>query len=341
VAGRSVAPGERLRIDVPVARSYGRESVLPVVVVHGKRPGPRMFVSAAIHGDEINGVEIIRRVLGLAALRRLRGALLAVPVVNVYGFAAQSRYLPDRRDLNRAFPGSESGSLAARLAHAFMTEVVGQCDYGIDLHTGSNHRTNLPQIRACMDQPETARLALAFGVPVVLNSNLRDGSLRQAVLEREIPMLLYEGGESLRFDELAIRAGVRGIVSVMRAIGMLPAGARRPTPVTPPVAERSLWVRAPASGTLRNHIALGKRVNRGDQLGWIADPLAGTETAVTAPARGILIGRTNLPLVNEGDGLYHLALFGRTRKAVAGIEAFHAELDPGQEPSPSGEPPIV
>ncbi len=340
VAGVRVDPGERERIDVPVARSYGRESTLPVIVVNGRHPGPHLFVSAAIHGDEINGVEIIRRLLGTQFMKRIHGALIAVPVVNVYGFTAQSRYLPDRRDLNRAFPGSPKGSLASRLAHAFMGEVVSQATHGIDLHTGSNHRTNLPQIRACLDQKETARLAMAFGCPVVLNADLRDGSLRQAVMEKQVPMLLYEAGEALRFDEVAIRAGVRGVLSVMRAIGMLKAGAKKPTDVKPLVARRSQWVRAASSGTLRTHVALGARVARGDELGFIADPLAGGETAVTAPAAGIVIGRTNLPLVNEGDALYHLALFGRPRKAAAGIETFHAELDVGQ-PSPSGEPPIV
>ena len=341
MAGVAVAAGERRRIDVPVARSYGRESVLPVIVVHGRRPGPRLFLSAAIHGDEINGVEIIRRVLGLPAMARLRGALFAVPVVNVYGFTAQSRYLPDRRDLNRAFPGSQTGSLAARLAHAFMTEVVTQATHGIDLHTGSNHRTNLPQLRACMDDPGTASIAKAFGVPVVLNANLRDGSLRQAVLERDIPMLLYEAGEALRFDEVSIRAGVRGVVSVMRQIGMLTGGPRTPSRVEPLVARRSLWVRAPGSGMLRSHVALGERVARGDTLGWIADPFEGGEHQVPAPAAGLVVGRSNLPLVNEGDALYHMALFGRTGKAARRVETFQAELDPLLEPSPSGEPPIV
>jgi predicted deacylase len=340
VAGVPVAPGERRRIDVPVARSYGRESILPVVIVNGRRPGPRLFVSAAIHGDEVNGVEIVRRLLTLSTLKRMHGTLLAVPVVNVYGFTAQSRYLPDRRDLNRAFPGSPTGSLASRLAHVFMSEVVSHSTHGIDLHTGSNHRTNLPQIRARLDQKETARIAMAFGVPVVIDSNLRDGSLRQAVTERGIPMLLYEAGEALRFDELGIRAGVRGVIAVMREIGMLRGSARRTSEVKPLVARRTLWVRAAASGTLRNHVRLGERVEKGTQLGWLSEPYGGDETAVTAPAPGIVIGRNHLPLVNEGDALYHLALFGRPRRAVAGIEALQAELDPEQEPSPSGEPPI-
>jgi predicted deacylase len=341
VAGVTVAPGERRRIEVPVARSYGGgEDVLPLLLVNGRRPGPRLFVSAAIHGDEINGVEVIRRLLNVGALSRLHGALLAVPVVNVYGFTNQNRYLPDRRDLNRAFPGSARGSLASRLAHVFMEEIVAHATHGIDLHTGSNHRTNLPQVRACLDDPETRRLAEAFGAPVVLNANLRDGSLRQAVLERDIPMLLYEAGEALRFDEVAIRGGVRGVVSVMRAVGMLPAAKHR-SAWRPVVAKKSLWVRAPASGILRTHAGLGDRVERGAVLGHVADPLGESETAVKAPAKGLVIARTNLPLVNEGDGLYHLALFGKTRAAAALVETFHAELDPGQEPSPSGEPPIV
>ena len=291
VAGVPVAPGERRRIDVPVARSYGRDSTLPVVVVNGRHPGPRLFVSAAIHGDEINGVEIVRRLLTMSTLKRLHGAVIAVPVVNVYGFTARSRYLPDRRDLNRAFPGSSTGSLASRLAHVFMTEVVAHSTHGIDLHTGSNHRTNLPQIRACLEQKETARIAMAFGVPVVLDSNLRDGSLRQAVTERGIPMLLYEAGGALRFDELGIRAGVRGVIAVMREIGMLRGTVRRASEVKPIVAKRTLWVRAAASGTLRNHVRLGERVGKGDQLGWLAEPYGGDEVAVTAPVAGIVIGR--------------------------------------------------
>jgi len=300
VAGVTVPPGTRQRIDVPVARSYGRDSVLPVVVVNGRRPGPRMFVSAAIHGDEINGVEIVRRLLAMPVLKRLRGALLAVPVVNVYGFTAQSRYLPDRRDLNRAFPGSPTGSVAARLAHAFMSEVVSHCSLGIDLHTGSHHRANLPQIRACVDDPETADLAMAFGVPVVLNSNLRDGSLRQAVLERGVPVLLYEAGEALRFDEVAIRAGVRGVISVMRFVGMLRGTGR--SQVSPLIARRSLWVRAPSSGTLRNHVALGARVDADAHLGWVADPFGGEETAVVAPSAG------DYALRVSGNGQYLLTV---------------------------------
>lgn len=341
IGGTVVAPGESRRIDIPVAQPYGQASLsLPVVVANGRRPGPRLFLSAAVHGDEIGGVEIIRRLLQMSLLRRLRGALIAVPVVNVYGFLNQSRYLPDRRDLNRAFPGSEKGSLASRLAHVFMREVVGQATHGIDLHTASYHRVNLPQIRACLDDPETERLAHAFGVPVILNANLRDGSLRQAVLERKIPMLLYEAGEALRFDEVTIRAGVRGILGVMRALGMLREGRAPSTRVKPVVARSSYWVRAPDSGILRASTPLGARVKEGQMLGIISDPAGDHETRVAARGPGLVIGRTELPLVNEGDALFHVASFDRPGRVETGIEVLQTELDPETEAAPSGEPPI-
>ena len=254
-------------------------------------PGPRLFLCAAIHGDEINGVEIIRRVLAMRGLRRLRGTLLAVPVVNVYGFAAQSRYLPDRRDLNRAFPGLQQGSLASRLAHIFMKEIVEQCDLGIDLHTGALHRSNLPQLRACLDRDRTAELADVFGVPVVLHANVRDGSLRQAVVERGMPMLLYEAGEALRFDEVCIRAGVRGIINVMRAIGMLAGGKPRDAD-KPMTCTKTKWERAPGGGILRPQVALGQRVSVGQALAKLSDPVGENEREVLSSVEGIVIGRT-------------------------------------------------
>jgi predicted deacylase len=298
VGAVEVQPGHRQTLDLSVAPLQTHtEMTMPVQVVHGSRPGPHLFVTAAVHGDEINGVEIIHRLLQRLSPRRLRGAVLAVPVVNVYGFINHSRYLPDRRDLNRFFPGSETGSLASRVAELLIQEVVRHCTHGIDLHTGSNHRSNLPQIRACLDQPETTRLARAFGAPVILNANLRDGSLRQAALERGIPMLLYEAGEALRFDEVAIRAGVKGILAVMRTIGMLSARRSAKTSVEPLIARSSSWVRAPISGILRIRGSLGNKVEKQTVLGTIGDPFGERESEVCAPSSGIIIGRLNLPLV--------------------------------------------
>lgn len=329
IAGVEIGPGERHSLRIPLARRYTQAEVfLPTHVVNGREPGPRLFVCAAVHGDEINGVEIIRRLLRQRALRRLKGTLVAVPIVNIYGLIAQTRYLPDRRDLNRAFPGSASGSLTARLAHLFMNEIVRDSTHGIDLHTGSLHRANLPQVRACLDHEETARLATAFGTPVVLNATLRDGSLRSAGFEQGIPMLVYEAGQALRFDELAIRTGLRGILSVMRSIGMLPGSSQRKQRPEPFVARSSTWVRAPQSGILRAEAQLGQRVEAGQRLGTIGTPLDDEETDIVAEGTGIVIGRTELPLVNEGDALFHVASFKRARSVAEQIEADREELSP-------------
>lgn len=326
IAGTEVLAGTRARLQIPLGRRVsGNEVSLPVEIVRSKRPGPRLFLCAAIHGDEINGVEIIRRVLAAKALRKLRGTLIAVPIVNLHGFVGMTRYLPDRRDLNRAFPGSPNGSLAGRLAHIFLDEVVSNATHGIDLHTGAVHRANLPQIRACIDDPETERLARAFGVPVILNSNLRDGSLRQEVLDRGVPMLLYEGGEALRFDESAIRAGFRGVLQVMRALEMLPAVDRAiPAPF---VAESSHWIRSPESGILRARAKLGALVKPGARMGIVADPLGADDVVVRCEREGIVIGRTELPLVNQGDALFHVASFRSPNRVANSVENFQGALD--------------
>jgi predicted deacylase len=326
IAGTEVPPGARARLEIPVGRrTSGNAISLPVEVVHGRQDGPRLFVCAAIHGDEINGVEVIRRVLRHRALRNLRGALIAVPVVNLHGFVALTRYLPDRRDLNRCFPGSPHGSLAARVAHIFLSEIVENATHGIDIHTGAVHRSNLPQIRACLDDAETARLARAFGVPVIVNANVRDGSLRQEVLERQMPMLLYEAGEALRFDEPGIRAGARGVILVMRALGMLPTSGSDSSP-EPFIAQSSRWMRAPDAGLLRARTRLGALVREGDRLGVVADPLGAQEKPVLATRAGIVIGRTELPLVNEGDALFHIASFEQPGRVASRVEDFQDRL---------------
>ena len=326
IAGTSVAPGERASIDVPIADLYTGTSIsMPVKVVSGRRKGPTLFVCAAIHGDELNGVEIIRRLLKRKLLRSLHGTLIAVPVVNVHGFLDQSRYLPDRRDLNRSFPGSVKGSLASRMASTFIEEIVSKAEYGIDLHTGAINRSNLPQIRANLGDERNLELARAFGAPVIINSAIRDGSLRECAAERGLPMLVYEAGEALRFDDLSIRAGLRGVFNVMRLIGMLPK-ARSRKPITPVVADSTSWVRAPASGVLSHKAELGSSVREGERLAVIGDPLGDAEESVVAPFDGIVIGRSNLPLAHEGDALFNLAAFKSVSHAEGKIEKFAAKL---------------
>ena len=335
IGGIEVPRGQRRTIDLPAAKLYTHTPLtMPVQVVRGWREGPTLFVSGVIHGDELNGVEIVRRLLRHSALKRLRGTLIAVPVVNVHGLIHHSRYLPDRRDLNRSFPGSEKGSLTARLANLFMEEIVERCDYGIDLHTGARDRANLPQIRAQLDDEETLRLARAFGVPVLLNSDLRDGSLRQVAAERGVRVLLYEAGEALRFDQLGIRAGVVGILNVMRELGMLPPAKARKRPRPEPVVARSTsWVRAPESGIVRLIAPLGGRVEKDQRLATIADPFGERENTVDSPWNGIVIGRSMLPLANEGEALFHIARFRDAEQVEERVSEFQDTF----EPTPSAD----
>ncbi|HLU62025.1 MAG TPA: succinylglutamate desuccinylase/aspartoacylase family protein [Gammaproteobacteria bacterium] len=302
-----IAPGERRTIDLPMAALYTHSPVtMPVHVIHGKFAGPRLVITAAVHGDELNGMEIVRRLLALPSLARLRGTLIAAPIVNVLGVVHKSRYLPDRRDLNRSFPGSEQGSLASRLAHLVCTHVIAHATHGIDLHTAAIHRDNFPQIRADLDDPETLALARAFGAPVLLNAGTPHGSLRGAAVERGVKFLVYEAGEALRFDEMAIRGGVAGILNVMRALGMLKPGKARPAP-HPAVAKQSTWVRASTSGILRTRMPLGEHVHKNGLLGIIGSPFGEDEHELRSPFDGIVIGRTTIPLVHEGEAVFHIA----------------------------------
>jgi predicted deacylase len=300
-----------------------------------------LFLSGAVHGDEINGVEIIRRVLKLPNLKRLRGTLIAVPIVNVHGFINHSRYLPDRRDLNRSFPGSETGSLTARVASIFLKEIVSKCTHGIDLHTAAVHRDNLPQVRGDLDNSEIERMARAFGAPVILNGALVDGSLRKLAMESGVHTLLYEAGEALRFNELCIRGGVRGVLSVMRELDMLPRSKQPAKQHETMVARSSTWVRAAQSGILRATISLGARVTTGTRLGIVADPFGEREVDVLSTAPGIIIGRTNIPLVHEGDALFHIARFEQPKAAEAAVEQFQAEHLNDLDPLLDEEPQIV
>lgn len=279
---------------------------LPVTVINGRRPGPCLWLSAAIHGDELNGVEIIRRVIKPLQPRHLAGCVVAVPVVNIFGLLEQSRYLPDRRDLNRSFPGSSRGSLAARLAALFMREVVSQCTHGIDLHTAAVHRINLPQIRANLEDPQTYEFAIAFGAPVMIHAAMRDGSLRQAAAKNNIPTLLYEAGEALRFDETAIQTGVEGI---RRSLAYLEMINPPPDPPTIPLMEASVtkWVRASRGGIWHRQVELGQAVEARQRLGFITDTFGNKPTYLRSPITGLVIGHSQTPLVNQGDALIHIA----------------------------------
>jgi len=324
----AIEPGTRktVRMQIGHLSDYTPMS-LTAHVIHGRRDGPALFVSGAIHGDEVIGVEIVRRLMEMKTLARVRGTLILVPVVNAYGFVAQSRYLPDRRDLNRSFPGGANESLAGQLAHRFMTEIVSKCEYGVDLHTAAIHRANLPQIRADLSHPVVAEMAKAFGASIMLDSTLRDGSLREAAQDVGCNILLYEAGEALRFDENAIRIGVRGVLGVMRHVGMIPPAKSGGPSFTPIRSDSSHWLRAPAGGVMRARKSLGDRVRKGEVLAEISDPLGEHGDRVIAKAAGIVIGRSNLPIVNRGDALFHIARVKNASDAEGLIDALEDEVE--------------
>ena len=322
-----IEAGTRRSIELPVSvLSNHTPMTLPVHVLHGAKPGPALFLSGVVHGDEILGMEIIRRVLRHASLKHLAGTVLAVPIVNAFGFLSHSRYMPDRRDLNRSFPGSDHGSLASLLADLFMREVVMRCQYGIDLHTAALHRTNLPQIRVAPDEPELIELAEAFGPPVVLVSKLREGTLRQCARDVGVKVLLYEGGEALRFDETAIRAGTIGILRVMKHLGMLPLTDPARSKVAPAFSYASTWLRAAEGGILRSGLNVGDHVTKGEIVAEVSDPLGNVSVPVIAEDAGIIIGRTNLPIVNRGDALFHVAQMKDMETSHERVKSIGSEL---------------
>ena len=334
IGGRQIPPGTTTQLELPMVSLYtDTEICIPVHVIRSRKDGPNVFVSAAVHGDELNGIEIIQRLINKKSFRLSRGTLILVPIVNVYGVLSQSRYMPDRRDLNCSFPGSLNGSLAGIVAHRFLTEIVAKCQYGIDLHTGAIHRSNLPQIRADLKDPETRDLAEVFGVPVLLNSNLRDGSLRESAVQNGTKVLLYEAGEALRFDELSIRAGVKGVLNVLSALKMTRSTSKRKRKAnpTPYIANTSRWTRATASGFVTTYKNLGDVVEKGQILASIYSPLGKILSEVTAIKTGIIIGQQNIPLIQQGDAMFHIAYFTEGEEEIGeNIEAMQALLMPDE-----------
>ena len=339
IGGHEILPGTEVKLELPVAKLYTDADVsLPIQVFRGKKDGPTIFISAAVHGDELNGIEIIRRLMIHKNFNIMRGTVIAVPMVNVYGVVNQSRYMPDRRDLNRCFPGSPKGSLAGRVAHIFVQEIVKHCDYGIDLHTGAIHRSNLPQIRANLNDEDTKELAQIFGVPVVLHSDVIDGSLREAALKNNTKILLYEAGEALRFDELSIRAGINGVMNVLRHLGMMRKTSKKKN-IEPHIAKSSGWLRANASGVVNQKIQLGDMVSKGDSLAEIGSPYGDVIETVVALKSGILIGMQNIPLVQEGEAMFHIAYFEEDDTEIAEtIETVQEQLLPESDLIYVGEP---
>lgn len=345
IGERVIAPGERVSIELPVGNITSSSPVnLPIEVVHGRKEGPCLLVTGCLHGDELNGAEIVRRLLRSSSLKKIRGTLLAVPVLNLPAFLMRTRYLPDRRDLNRCFPGAAAGSLGARLAKVITSQLLPLCDAVIDLHTGAVNRPNLPQIRISSGDSEAMRLAKTFGAPVIMVAQVRAGSFRGACMEAGKPVVLFESGEAARLEAATIRFGMRGIMAVMRQLGMFPPRKEKEAAKPPPViCQRSSWERSPTFGLFTPLVSLGKAVVENDLLGFVADPLGGDEFSVEASREGIVVGRTNEGLVDEGDALFHIAVATDAAEAAGQIadsgDAL-SDIDEGDDDHPVHHDPF-
>lgn len=309
---QEIQPGKQAIVRIPAPKLYNYTPVfLPVYVLHGEKPGPVLCITAALHGDEVNGTETIRRLLKKPLLPFLSGTIIALPVVNIYGFLFQDRYLPDRRDLNRSFPGSGTGSLASRFARLLGQIVFSNVTHCIDLHTGSFHRTNFPQVRVDAGIPAVMNMAKAFNAPIILPAPPREGSFREYAKQKNIPYILYEAGEASRFDEICIDTGVRGILGVMEHLKMLPATVTisKEKKIPSKIARSSYWVRSPYGGIFVAYKVLGNKVVKGDVLGVVVHPAEGAEQKIVSPIAGIIIGKSDSPMIHEGAALFHIACF--------------------------------
>ena len=327
IGGADVPEGARTDLLLKVSESYtGDRMSIPITVVNGVRPGPLLFVTAAVHGDELNGVGIVREVLNRVGPPDVVGALVCVPVVNVLGVQFHSRYLPDRRDLNRCFPGSPNGSTASRIAYTLMTEVIIGSDAGIDLHTAANRRMNVPQVRTNLADRRARELGVAFGAPYLIDAPLRQGSLRDAADREAVPVLTFEGGQALRFEDDVIEVGVSGVLRVMRHLGMIPEA---PPPPDEPILEtdETHWVRADRGGILDLHVGAGDQVEVGQPLWTVTGPFGRERTQQESAYDGVVIGLTTLPLVNPGDAVVHIAVPGLHDQAYSDEPTDEEDLD--------------
>jgi predicted deacylase len=326
-----VLPGAKAKLEWNASQSFaGGEVISPITVVYGTRPGPVLCLTAAIHGDELNGVEIVRRVVNGVEPGALGGTVIGVPIVNLFGFSRNSRYLPDRRDLNRFFPGSRYGSIASRIAYSFFTNVVKHCDALVDFHTGSFDRSNLPQVRADLTMPEVLEFTRGFGATTVLHSDGSKGMLRVAAIQSGIPAVTFEVGGPGALQPEEIAHGVQAIQTLLHKLGMT---RDRPTWVEPqPFFYDSIWVRSNAGGLLLSDVELGQRVQKGQKLGSVIDPINNIEREITSPVFGRVIGMALNQVVLPGFAAYHLgeetSEQQAVREAAAGGEASPVEEDP-------------
>lgn len=307
ISGQEILPGETRRMEVNIAKLPSHSSIdISITVSRGEKEGPVLLLSGGLHGDEINGIEIVRRMIEQKLYIPEAGTTICIPIINVYGFIHFSRYVPDGKDVNRSFPGNKNGSLASRVAHFLMHEIIPKIDVGIDFHTGGADRTNYPQVRGMLKDAKIEELANAFHAPFTLHANYRPKSLRKAASKLGKKILVYEGGESSRFDELAIQSGIDGALRVMNHLGMIQNSPA--ADVENHQISRSSWIRARASGLFQSDVEYGQKVTKNQKVGYITDPFGDFKVSIKAPAAGYVIGLNNNPILHQGDAVMHIGI---------------------------------
>ncbi len=307
IAGKRIKRGETYDLRLQFSESYTGLSIsVPLRVIAAPKRGPVVFMTALVHGDELNGLGILRELLLEQPLNLTRGTVIAVPAVNVYGLEAHSRYLPDRRDLNRSFPGTSTGSLTSRLAHTVFNEIVSKCDYGIDFHTAAQGRTNFPNVRGGLSNPEVKDLARAFGAGLIVDGDGPDGSLRAEAVKAGVPTIILEAGETWKIEPGIVELGVRGATNVLKRLDMMEG-----EPMDPPfqsLIRKTAWLRAERGGVLKYHVAPGEVVKKDQLLAVNLDIFGGEQNRLNSPVDGVVLGMSTMPLAKPGDAIFHIGV---------------------------------
>jgi len=309
ILGETIKLGESKEVSFNLAKLYNRTSVeVPIIIERSKKPGPTVLLSAGIHGDEVNGVEIIRQIIAKGINKPKIGTIICIPIVNIFGFLNMSRAFPDGRDLNRVFPGSNKGSLASRVAHTITTEILPHVDFVLDYHTGGAMRFNAPQIRIARGNKDFDLAAKIFGAPFVLYSENISKSFRNTCDKMGKPILLFEGGKSIHIDNNITNTGVNGAKRVLHHYGMLKSNFKVSKPkATPLFIKKSRWIRANYSGMFKPSVTISSKVNKGDVVGNITDPYGKFNHFVKASNTGYIINVNDSPTVYQGDALFHIS----------------------------------
>ncbi|VAW18114.1 FIG003737: Predicted deacylase [hydrothermal vent metagenome] len=308
IGGETVRPGEDKLLKISIDRlPTGTLIDIPVYVFNAKKPGPTILIQAGLHGDEINGIEIVRRMIHEKRFKITKGAVIAVPILNIFGFIHFSRDVPDGKDVNRSFPGTKTGSMASRIAYHYVSEIIRQIDYGIDLHTGGGQRHNFPQIRFTQEDEHSAKLAEVFNAPISFSSRLIKGSFRNAAYRMNKPTIVFEAGESMRFDDYSIMEGMQGILNVLKHFKMIDK-------IEPKYVERNKsihlqnrkWLRAPTAGMFIPEVTNGSEIKKGQEMGMITDTYAKRIKRIKAPFAGYVFCINHQAVVNQGEALFHV-----------------------------------